>query len=325
MNLKWTGILLAATIRLAYSQAAGVPTTPPPKFEVASIKPCRDQNAVPGGRGEGQGGGGIRSSPGRVVLECQTVATMIQSAYRDFANGMPPPIDVTTGLPERGLMSRRQREQSIKTSSAWIRSDRYTVDAKAEGARTREMMLGPMMQALLEDRFKLKIHRETIKIPVYALTVDKKGPKLQSAKEGSCITVKDILAKGPSPEPRPGQLPPPLCDAMSRSKDGATNWYRATMASLCRDLSLLLDRDVIDKTGIAGVFDIHLELSPTDYGNFPVASSSVLTDPASPARATDPVGSSIFAAVTTLGLKLKSAKGPGEFLVIDHVEKPSEN
>jgi len=296
-----------------------------PKFEVASIKPCKDQNIVPGGRGEGRGGGGIRSSPGRLVLECQTVASMIQSAYREFANGMPRPIDVTTGLPEGGLMSLRQREQAIKTSSAWIRSDRYTVDAKADGTRTREMMLGPMMQALLEDRFKLKIHRETRKFPVYALTVDKRGPKLQPAKEGSCITVKDILAKGPPPEPKPGQLPPPLCDVMSRSKDGSTNWYRATMASLCRDLSLLLDRDVVDRTAIVGAFDIHLELSPADYGNFPDANFGVPTDPASPARVTDPIGSSIFAAVTTLGLTLKPAKGPAEFLIIDHVERPSEN
>lgn len=319
MRLKWVGILLAATIGLGYSQTAAVTITPPPKFEVASIKPCKDQN-IAGGRGEGQGAGGIRSSPGRLVLECQTVASMIQSAYREFANGKPRPIDVTTGLPEGGLISPRQREQRIKTNLAWIKSDRYTVDAKVEGAQTMEMMRGPMLRALLEDRFKLKIHRETRDIPVYALTLGNGGPRLQLAKEGSCISVKGVLTNRAPPEP--GMM---LCAVMSRSKNGAINWYGATMANLCRDLSLLLDRDVIDKTGIVGVFDIHLELSPADYANFPDPSFGVLSDPASPARATDPVGSSIFAAVTTLGLKLKSAKGPSELLVVDHVEKPSEN
>ena len=325
MKLRWISIPLAAMIGLAYSQTAAVTIAPPPKFEVISIKPCKNQNIVPGGRGEGRGGGEIRSSPGRLSLECQTVASMIQSAYREFVNGKPRPINATTGVPEGGPMSPRQREQAIpKTTSAWITSELYSVDAKTESAQTIEMMRGPMMQGLLRDRFKLKIHREAKDIPVYALTVDKRGPKLQSAKEGSCVTVKDLLAKGPPPEPKPGQLPPPLCDIMSRSTTGAVNWYRAPMASLCRDLSLLLDRDVIDKTGIVGVFDIHMEFSPADVANLP-GLPDTLTDTASPAHATDPVGSSIFAAVTTLGLKLKPAKGPGDVLVIDHVERPSEN
>jgi uncharacterized protein (TIGR03435 family) len=248
---------------------------------------------------------------------------MIRSAYGEFATGKPHPIDKATGLPEAKIMSLRQVEQAIKTSSAWIRSDPYSIEAKAESNQTTdnqtmEMMRGPMMQALLEDRFKMKIHRETREVPVYALTVDKGGPKLQAAKAGGCISLKDLF--DPGPPSASGPLPP--CAIMSRTPGGSVSWYRETLAGFCGALSLFLDRDVVDRTGIAGVFDIHMEFAPTDFANFPGA-QNMLTGP-SPA-ASDPIGSSIFAAVNTLGLKLKPAKGPGTFLVIDHIERPSEN
>jgi len=82
----------------------------------------------------------------------------------------------------------------------------------------------------------------------------------------------------------------------------------ADLANLCMFFSDSLDRGVIDKTGIAGMFDIHLELSPDASG-----------DAAEPSTSTD----SIFVAVHKLGLKLELTKGPAKFLVIDHVERPS--
>ena len=83
--------------------------------------------------------------------------------------------------------NRRQFGQPIKRSPAWLRSDRYTIDARAAGPESIAMMRGPMMQALLEDRFKLKIHREDREVPVYELTLAKGRSKLRRAKEGSCI------------------------------------------------------------------------------------------------------------------------------------------
>ncbi len=75
-----------------------------------------------------------------------------------------------------------------------------------------------------------------------------------------------------------------------------------------------MDRPVVNKTGITGLLDIHLEYAPDDTG------------PDSAVTASDPVGLSIFTALQQqLGLKLEPAKGPGEFVVIDHVERPSEN
>ena len=101
--------------------------------------------------------------------------------------------------------------------------------------------------------------------------------------------------------------------------------YSTTLANFCEQLSFVLDRDVIDKTGIAGVFDIHVDRPPdVSTGD---ASYVPAPPPATGARAglIDPLGSSILAAVQKAGLRLEPAKGPGEFLVVDRIERPSGN
>ena len=153
-------------------------------------------------------------------------------------------------------------------------------------------MLGPMLQALLEDRFKLTIHRESKAVAVYELTAGKGGPKLQTAKERSCV-----------PFEADGLDPPQgthLCGVLLRSLNPAvpTGLYGATMVDLCRGLSRLLGREVVDKTGLPGVFDIRLELSRADL--FPLA-RGVSSDPDAPASASEPSDSSIFRALQTLG------------------------
>jgi uncharacterized protein (TIGR03435 family) len=82
-----------------------------------------------------------------------------------------------------------------------MRSDRYLIDAKPERAAGQQMMNGPMMQALLEDRFRLKIHRETREVPAYALTAAKGGTKLQPFQHGSCLLIDSTNT--------PLRLPPP--------------------------------------------------------------------------------------------------------------------
>jgi uncharacterized protein (TIGR03435 family) len=285
-------MLIAATqARATYAQGA-------PKFETASVKPVT-------GCGEGAGVPrlGISASPARLSIKCQTVDFLIRQAY--VANGRDPL-----------FVSSKLYGQQIKGGPAWISSERYTIDAKAEHPQSRETMLGPMLQALLEDRFKLKIHRETREVAVYQLTAGKGGPKLQAAEERGCAPFDAE------------KLDPPqgthLCGVLLRSLNPAvpTALYGATMVDLCRGLSQLLDREVVDKTGISGVFDIRLELSRADL--FPLA-RRVSSDPDAPASASEPSGSSIFRALQTLGLKLESGRGPGEFFVIDHVERPSAN
>jgi uncharacterized protein (TIGR03435 family) len=229
---------------------------------------------------------------------------LIRQAY--LANGRDPL-----------FISARLYNQPLQGSPAWLNSEHYAIDANAESPQSRETMLGPMMQALLEDRFNLKIHRETREIAVYELTVAKGGDKLQAAQERSCAPF-DVDQAGQPPGKH-------SCGVLIRSLNAGsvpTMLYGATMADLCRGLSRLLDREVIDKTGIAGVFDIGLELSTSDL--FPLARVAPNSLDGSSA-ASDPQGASIFAAVKKLGLKLESARGSANFLVIDHVERPSAN
>jgi uncharacterized protein (TIGR03435 family) len=95
----------------------------------------------------------------------------------------------------------------------------------------------------------------------------------------------------------------------------------STLSEFSKLLNLVLDRPVMDKTGIAGRFDIHLEFSLDQ-----VTPGLLGLVPDAPAEAADPTGLTIFTAIQErLGLKLEPAKGPVELLVIDHVEKPSTN
>jgi uncharacterized protein (TIGR03435 family) len=180
-----------------------------------------------------------------------------------------------------------------------------------------------MLRALLEDRFKLKIHRETKEIPVYALTVAKGGLKLQQVK--TCSPV-DNANRPPPPEP--GLEPPKspgFCDSLffgNKGMNRTLDMRAMSMTEFAQSLGVL-DRPIIDKTGITGMFDFHLEFAPDE--STPNLLPFPESDPrGSPGTTTGP-GPSIFTAVQQLGLKLEPAKGPGEFLVIDHVEKPSEN
>jgi uncharacterized protein (TIGR03435 family) len=172
-----------------------------------------------------------------------------------------------------------------------------------------------MLRALLEDRFKLRVRRETREVPVYVLTAVKSGSKLQPFKEGTCTPID--LTKPPSP-PTPGQTPG--CTSMISGSAKGPNMARVFMQATTVDefskaLGFVLGRPVINRSGITGLFDFRLEYAIDETtGGTRVAPSD------------EPAGPSIFTAIQEqLGLKLESAKGPGERLVIDHVEKPSEN
>ena len=183
----------------------------------------------------------------------------------------------------------------------------------------RGMMNGPMLQALLENRFKLKIRRETKEVPVYTLTLSEGGPPLQPF-HGSCIPWD---YDNPPAHPAP---PSQRCGNAQLTNNGA-EFDAATMTDLCYFLLVTLDRPVIDETGMPGRrFNFHLEL-PTEATEDLAHRARGLpagSDPAAPAPATDPsLIAAIKTAVMKLGLKLVPAEGPGEFLVIDHVERPS--
>jgi uncharacterized protein (TIGR03435 family) len=257
-----------------------------PKFEVASIRPCDPSGPIAGGRG---------APPATSLrLVCNTVVQLIRSAYDTNADG---------------LASKMIPSSPISGGPSWINSDRYTILAKADGAVPQPMMSGPMLRTLLEDRFQLRVRREIREVPVYELTMAKGGPKLKPSQEGSC----------PTPNPAGGSCPGSLW--ISKKGSNMVIDQQETIAGFIRMLSQRVGRPVIDKTGINGSFDFHLEFAPDEF------SGGTRGDPAIQAGALpDSSGPTIFTAVQEqLGLKLESARGPGEFLVVDHVERPSEN
>jgi uncharacterized protein (TIGR03435 family) len=185
----------------------------------------------------------------------------------------------------------------------WINTDRYDIEAKAAGNPSWPEMK-PMLRSLLEDRFKLKVHRETKELPIYVLGVAKGGLKLHLLTNENCI-----------PPDRGNPTPPPAnyCgNNLSRGNGWTAN--NIGMSEAAGLLTAVLRRQVIDKTGITGTFDVHLEWAPENLER--------PTDNA----ANDGTLPSIFTALQEeLGLKLDSSKGPVEVLVIDHIERPDAN
>ena len=210
------------------------------------------------------------------------------------------------------------REDLISGAPSWADSARFDIDAKVAGSDVDALKkLSPeqrrlVLQPLLADRFKLKVHTETKQLPVYELVLAKGGSKLKEANPGDTYA-KGI--KGPDGVGRGG---------MMRVGRGQLTAQAVPMTSLANLLSQQLHRTVIDKTGLTGKYDLELNWTP-DQGSDPMFKG---TD-GSPQRADaapDTSGPSIFTALQEqLGLKLQSAKGPVETLVIDHVEMPSEN
>jgi uncharacterized protein (TIGR03435 family) len=105
-------------------------------------------------------------------------------------------------------------QMPISGGPSWLDSDRYSIDAKAERPVNTEMMKGPMMQALLEDKFKLKVHQGAKEVHVFELTVGAHGPKLQPAKDGRCVAYD---RNHPPPKPGPGEPSTVICGVVRKS------------------------------------------------------------------------------------------------------------
>jgi uncharacterized protein (TIGR03435 family) len=193
------------------------------------------------------------------------------------------------------------REFQISGGPGWIGSERYDINAKAEGVGERipREQLRPMLRALLEERFRLKVHEESKEMPLYALVAAKSGSKLAASA---------------------GEQPGP----MIRMGRGRLDVKNAPMSMLAQSLSQQLGRHIVDKTGLAGNYDFVLQWTPEpgQGGGGPFAGPRS-PDALPPA---DTTGPSIFTALQEqLGLRLEAQRGPVPVIVIDQVEKPSEN
>jgi uncharacterized protein (TIGR03435 family) len=194
------------------------------------------------------------------------------------------------------------------------------------------MPAGPMLQDLLEDRFRLKTHRETRELPVYAMTVGKDGLKVQPLAGGGCETL-DLTH--PPPPPKPGHPPPNVCGVMimgpNRKGEMTLEVRGSTMTQFAQRLTGRTDRPVIDLTGIAGMFNFHFGIHSRRIRSRPDSPRQLSGRCGQRGRSRHPVvpadtGPSLFAALQEqIGLKLSSGKGPVPFLIIDRAEKPTAN
>jgi uncharacterized protein (TIGR03435 family) len=247
--------LLLLCLPQAHAQTPTPPATKPPAFDVVSIKLNQSRGAADFD---------IDTDNHTFSATGISIKQLLESAYKVkeyLVSGIPGSID----------------------------SARFDINAKS--LETDPALLEQldkerpaMIQALLSDRFKLKVHRETKTLPVYELVVAKGGIKFQPS----------------GPEVPPG----------AHIRGAGRTGFKATglqMGDLSNFLEDRVERNIVNKTGLTGRYDLSLKWA---YDN--------PSDPDS--------GPSIFTAIEEqLGLKLQPAKGPVETLVVDHVEMPSEN
>ena len=214
-------------------------------------------------------------------------------------------------LKEIMVLAWRVQPYQISGGPAWISSARYDILAKPEKTPNDEEMQS-MLRALLADRFQLTIHRETKELPIYALVLARKdgklGPKLIEAKEGDCT-------------PPDFSRPPGArnCGQQMMSPRSLTA-VSAPISQVIPMLARMLGRTIVDKTGLTAKYDISMEWTPDE------STLAMLPPDAPKPPPTDGAGPSIFTALQEqLGLKLESQKGPVETIVIDRVERPTEN
>jgi uncharacterized protein (TIGR03435 family) len=292
-------LLFAVAALAAFAQTA----EPRPEFDAASIR----LNTA---------GGPIvfngMESLGTFASVNQTLRNLVQEAYGH-------PAGRRNWLP---YFKASGQSVPILGGPSWFGDDRWNITAKwnAEPAgghitmklvETEQARMELMLRTLLEQRFQLRLHRETRDLPVYELTLA--NPR--KLKQTNC-TVFDPDNFTPS---EPGQPPADYCGSSRegrRGMDWTFNGQGIKMVDLATTLTYLIGaRPIVDKTGFTGTFDAHLRWTPGP-------SETGGTVPPSP----DDVNESIFTVLQDqLGLKLKTGKAPVEVIVIDSVEKPTPN
>jgi len=266
-----------------------------PAFEVATIK--RSNSSGSFGMGDGRTMFRIGWGPDRFTATGVSLVMIIQMAY-----------DV--------------QPDQISGGPYWLRSEIYAIEAKMDESEANELRkLSPdqrqieqqrMLQRLLVDRCKLSVQRETKDLPEYVLTVAKKGSRLREAKPNETYGSNGI--KGPDGRTAgagvmvvvPGQLT-------------AQGVPIAKLVWFLKGRRELGHRLVLDQTGLTGNYDFTLQWTAENPTSNGISGPDSATTP-------DSSGPPIFTAIREqLGLKLDATKGQVETIVIDNIERPSEN
>ncbi len=181
---------------------------------------------------------------------------------------------------------------------AWLETEKYDLlgTPDVEGQPNHDQVRN-MLQKLLADRFKLVFHREKKELSVYAIVIAKGGPKLTKSESDS--TLPGLFFRGL------GNLP---------ARNATIGEFAGVMQSV------VLDKPVVDQTGLSGRFDFTLKWTPDEFQFADLGGR-----PPAPADTPDAPPDLFTAMQQQLGLKLESTKAPADVIVIDHIEKPSEN
>jgi uncharacterized protein (TIGR03435 family) len=216
----------------------------------------------------------------------------------------------------------------------WASKEHFDISAKAAGdiagplqPGTAPSALQLMMRGLLADRFKLKAHHETRDQPVYALVLarsdGKLGPKLKPSATDCAAEMAAARARGGPPPAMPAFGEPMKCGM--RMGPGNLSAGSVSMAQLLGTLAMMVNRTVVDHTGLTGNYDLELSYTPDQLTQRPEGAPAGQPTTVN-GVAIDPNGPSIFTALQEqLGLKLDSTRGPVEVLVIDSIERPTED
>jgi len=205
----------------------------------------------------------------------------------------------------------------------WLTTERFDVDAKTESSVAEALQkLSPdeiriarqrMLQTLLADYFKLTITRETRQLQRYTLSVAKGGPKLQHATPAEVAANAERVAAGRN------------AAALMKIVRGGVAFQSISMTQLVGFLTQLLEKPVVDETGLTGLYDFTLNYVPdAALAPAPPSGGAANGQPGLVQMDVDD-DSSVIAAAQQLGLKLESGKGPVEVIVVTHVEQPSQN
>ena len=261
---------------------------PLPSFEVASVRPNT-------------------TGDGRVMMS-------IQPGGRFTATNVELRVLIRTAF--------NVQDFQIVGAPDWARGARYDIVAKAES----DLQLGPtggapgpaqlMLQSLLAERFNLRTHRETREMPIYALVLAREDGRLGPNIRRSDVDCDAMFAarRGGPPPPPPGPVERPLCGV--RFSLGSLSGGMP-LRQLAGSLANVVQRVVVDRTGLTGDYSLDLTFTPEQLPQGP-------PPPGAPPPRFDPNGPSIFTALQEqLGLKLESTRGEVEVLVVDRLERPT--
>ena len=277
--------MTCAAVLLCVSIALGQQSNPKLTFEVASIKPAAPQ-AMRRIQGSSDGGPGT-PDPGRIRF---------------------------TDMPLRALIMRAYDVQTFQVSCpSWMDTQRFDVIAKIAGGATREDTR-IMLQNLLADRFKLKLHKESKESPIYELVVAKDGIKIKEAVQTAAAPVESAGGPPPGSPPRDKdrflKMPHGQLGIQATVNDRMRIQGEAvTMARLTDVLGMALRRPVVDKTGLTGAYDVTLDFSPEGMAPGPKGPPAGAGggNPAETPRDSNESGPTIFTAIQEqLGLRARN-------------------